>query len=106
MLNIQVNIPKDRHLTGAAQTIERLCAGEGLIRKIKRTLKSRPGYVHWHYTKDSQPGTLEISLWPKESRIWFSVHDNRRGPWTDDYAARLAAATRRALKPTRRETIS
>jgi hypothetical protein len=97
MRNLQVDIPKGCDPTEADQIIERLCAEEGLTRKIKRTLESRPGYIHWHYKRDSESGTLEVSLWPKESRIWFSVHDNRKGSWTDECADRLVAAARRAL---------
>ena len=79
-------------MTGAVELIERLCAEEGLERKIRRPLRSWPGSTHWHWRRTSSNGTLEVTLWPEEGRIWLSVHANRVGPWTRETAIRLSQA--------------
>jgi hypothetical protein len=98
MRNLEVNFPQNCDLEQIDQIIESLCTQQGLTRKIKSTLRSYPGSTHWHYKKGYERGTLEITLWPKESRIWLSIHDNRRGSWTDGSARRLATAISEALK--------
>ena len=102
MRSIKVDLPAGSDITLVVRTIELLCAKEGLVQKSKRSLKSYSGSTHWHYNRELERGTLEITLWPSGSRVFFSVHDNRRGLWTDEYAARLARATRNALKEPRR----
>jgi hypothetical protein len=100
---VEVKIPKGFEMTKVDRLIERLCREEGLTRKIKRMLKKGyPSSSHWHYNRGDEKGTLEITLFRKESRILFSVHDNRKGIWTHEYADKLATATRRALLNSKR----
>jgi len=58
---------------------------------VKTSLRMRDDNVHWHFKKNAERGTLEITLLRAERGISFYVHDNRRGRWT--------AATIRKLKP-------
>jgi len=58
---------------------------------VKTSLRMRDDNVHWHFKKNAERGTLEITLVRAEHGISFYVHDNRRGRWT--------AATIRKLKP-------
>ena len=106
MRNVEVDVPTDYDLDAVEKVIETLCTREGLSRKTKRTLRSHPGCAHWHYRMGRETGTLEITISPEESKIFFSVHDNRKGSWTYEYADRLAMATRRALAPHRKRITS
>ncbi len=82
----------------AVQLIEKLCSNEGLEQTVKTTLVSYPGSVHMHYRRERLPGTLEITFWPERARIWISVHDNRKGSWTQETAAKLGKIMERAFK--------
>jgi hypothetical protein len=97
MRSVEVGVPAGFDFNKAIKIIEHLCVEEGLTQNIRRTLKGYPGSIHLHYKRGYEKGTLEITIKPEESSIWFSVHDNRKGAWTNDCADRLAISTRRAL---------
>ncbi len=97
MQSLEVRIPAGYNIERVNRIIELLCAEEGLDRKLKSTLKGYPGSTHWHFKKGNEAGTLEVTLWPSNSKIWFSIHDNRKGSWTKTSSSKLAAATRKAL---------
>jgi hypothetical protein len=63
------------------EQIERLCQSHGLSITMKTTLSKCPGSIHWHLKKGRERGTLEITLWPSKSRLWFSMQDGRKGDW-------------------------
>ncbi|MEP6756710.1 MAG: hypothetical protein ABJA67_14485 [Chthonomonadales bacterium] len=46
---------------------------------MRAELKTFPGSMHWHLKKPRQTGKLEVTLWPRENRLWISYHDNRVG---------------------------
>ncbi len=77
--------------------VERLCADEDLHPKLKTTLRSYPSSVHWHYSRASMPGTLEITYSSEGSWIMLSVHSNRKGRWTRGMAVRLCRMLKREL---------
>jgi hypothetical protein len=97
MRNRTVRVPMGCDLIKTEKKIELLCEKEGLSQKIKRSLKGYSGSTHWHYKRGKEIGTLEITLLPNERKINFSVHENRKGPWTGKYADRLAKETRKEL---------
>lgn len=97
MLEIEAHVAPDADLTRAEASIEAACAAEGLRLTLKGTLKKYPGCIHWHYKKDLQPGTLEITLWPQARRLWFKVAAGRTGAWIDEILARLKIGIERAL---------
>ncbi len=101
MQNVEVDVPQGCNLKEANRIIELLCKNEGLSMKMRGTLRSFPGSTHWHFNRRSEKGTLEVTLWPKESKIWFSIHDNRKGTWTDEVVDRLAKAARKAFESKR-----
>ena len=76
-------IPAAADLSGAAATIEAVCAECGLAIAMKSTLRSFPGSIHWHYKNGRGKGTLELTLLAVERRIWATVHTNRGGPWIE-----------------------
>lgn len=68
-------------LSIAEPVIESCCAEAGLRVTLKGALAAYPGCVHWHLRHGNDKGTLEITLWPAQRRIWFKVASNRGGPW-------------------------
>ncbi len=83
MITREVQIPHSKFRL-IETTVERICQESGLVLKVKSSLKEYPGSVHWHFKKERETGTLEITLWKKERRLWFSVHTNRKGEWIED----------------------
>lgn len=81
MVNYEVSVPLDADIKQAEQLIEESCAEEGLHITLKGTLSKYPGCIHYHYKKGTERGTLEITIWPKEHRIWFSVQAGRTADW-------------------------
>ena len=95
---IEFHIPKQCDLTAAEALIEQACAKSGLLVGMKVSLASYPGSVHWHYKREDQKGTLELTLCRKESRIWAQVQDGRRAPWIDVELPRLQRVIERELQ--------
>jgi hypothetical protein len=59
--------------------IERCCAENNLQVTLKGTLSKYPGCVHWHLKQGKQHGTLEITWWPEQHRLWLSIQAGRTG---------------------------
>ncbi len=83
MEKIEVHLPSNSKFSDVDKTIEKCCKLEKLKITMKGTLSKYPGCIHWHVKKDMQKGTLEITLWEKQKKIWFSVHSNRNASWTN-----------------------
>jgi hypothetical protein len=96
MIEIEIYVPENP--AAVHQTVERVCALEGLTLTRKGTLSSYPGCVHWHFKKDRQPGTLELTWWERENRLWFKVAEGRRANWINETVEKLRAQIERALK--------
>ncbi len=103
MIEIEVIVPVQADLAQAEQLIEQCCAAEGLLISLKGSLASYPGCIHWHYKQGTQRGTLEITLWPKAGRIWFSVHSGRTAAWIEEAVARLKETLEKNLALNERE---
>jgi hypothetical protein len=64
----------------------------GLVIGSDGSLSKYPGSRHWHLKKPGATGTLEITHWPAENRLWVTYHANRTGDgWVEEAAAQLAA---------------
>jgi hypothetical protein len=48
--------------------IEEAVAHFGLHVRMRSTLHSYPGSLHWHVQKPGERGTLEVTLWPAGKR--------------------------------------
>ena len=88
MLYFEVSLPSPAP-ADAESLIETCCRDAGLIRSLKGTLAQYPGCIHWHWKRRREPGTLEVTLWPRENRLWLSIHTNRSGGWTEAAAPAL-----------------
>src|SRR5262249_46642896 len=49
--------------------IERAVADAGLL-SSRLELRSYPGATHWHIKRPAAKGTLELTYWPQQSRLW------------------------------------
>jgi hypothetical protein len=99
LLEVKVRIPRGADLSGADRLVESCCADEGLVMTVKRSLRMHHDNVHWHFKRNAERGTLEITLLREERGISFYVHDNRRGPWTAAAMRNLKPAIEKGLKP-------
>ena len=83
MREIELRVSKSCDFKRAEALIERIVAERGLIVGLKSALAGYPGSIHWHFKKPKQKGTLEITLYPKDRRIWAQVQDGRKAEWID-----------------------
>lgn len=94
---IEFTVPHDADLTQAVKLIEKICAQYDLILAMKGSLAAYPGCVHWHYKRQNQKGTLELTLFARDRRVWAKVQDGRKAPWIDEDLPALQWAIERAL---------
>lgn len=97
MVEYEIDIPPSADLSQAAAIIEECYAAVGLRMTLKGTLAKYPGCVYWHFRKDNQRGTLEITLWNRARRIWFTVQSKRSGPWIEESIGRIKQAVESRL---------
>ena len=98
MRDVQFRIPPSAQLTNVDSTIESACSGEGLQIGMKSALAGFPGSTHWHFRRPSERGTLEITLFPRDRRIWASIQDGRRAIWIDLCLAKIKHVVEEKLK--------
>ncbi|MGH8102996.1 MAG: hypothetical protein ACREJQ_00570 [bacterium] len=92
MLEIDIQLSYGAVTRNVVRAVEQSCVAAGLTRHSRGALAKYPGCIHLHYRKGREPGTLEITFWPKQSRLWFKVHPRRRAPWMDFILPRLRAS--------------
>jgi hypothetical protein len=97
MIEVEVKIPAHALSAAIPRIVEQVCATEGLTLSLKGTLAKYPGSIHWHFKKGLAPGTLEITWWEKQKRLWFKVAAGRRGAWIDDSIVRMKEQIEQAL---------
>ncbi|HEV3058583.1 MAG TPA: hypothetical protein VGY48_10050 [Vicinamibacterales bacterium] len=106
MMNISLPVPAAADFSTVASVVERSCDQMGLRQTMKDTLGRYPGCVHWHYSRPGQSGTLEVTAWPAERKLWLTVHDGRRAGWIDECLPGLKVEMKRrlaALAPLRKK---
>jgi hypothetical protein len=84
MIEVELQIPANVSSEIVIEVVEETCISNHLTCALKGTLVNYPGCVHWHYRKDKQKGTLEITWWEVENRLWFKVAKGRTGDWIDE----------------------
>ena len=98
MREIDFAVSPTADLLSAERLMEEICAGRGLILAMKGSLSSYPGCVHWHYQRQNHKGTLELTLFARDRRVWAKVQDRRKAPWIDEELPGLQLAIERALR--------
>jgi len=89
MLEVQIDLPLHFRPESISEMVERACAAESLTCSMKGTLTSFPNCVHWHWKRGKERGTLEITWWGKQDRLWFKVAAGRTGSWIEGTLIRL-----------------
>jgi hypothetical protein len=98
MREIDFAVPRNADFVRAERLIEKICARRRLVLAMKGSLSSYPGCVHWHYKRPAQKGTLELTLFARDRRVWAAVQDGRKAPWIDEELPGLQAAIELAVK--------
>jgi hypothetical protein len=96
MREIEFAVPRNADLTQAAKLIEKICAQHELILAIKGALAAYPGCIHWHYKRRDHNGTLELTLFERDRRVWAKLQDGRNASWIDEELPALQWAIERA----------
>ena len=89
MIEVELQIPADAKSDSVVKVIEQVCNANGLTHMLKGTLASYPGCIHWHFKMGKQKGTLEITWWESENRLWFKVTKGRKANWIDEALPKL-----------------
>jgi len=98
MIEVELQIPADAKSDAVVKVVEQVCTANDLICALKGTLASYPGSTHWHLKKEREKGTLEITWWESENRLWFKVADGRVGKWIDEILPKLKKEIEKTLK--------
>lgn len=98
MIEVEIQIPANASREIVIGVVEETCIENNLSCTLKGTLVNYPGCVHWHYRKDKQKGTLEITWWEVENRLWFKVAKSRMGEWMDETLTKLKEQMEVSLK--------
>ena len=105
MLLREITVPLGTDHQLIDSLLEDICRREGLGLALKTVQREYPGSLHWHWKRGKENGTLEVTHWPPENRLWIYVHENRAAPWTDSMAARLASQIEEKLHSEAVDTI-
>ena len=89
MIETQLTVPARIRAATLTRLVERAATAEQLTPTLKGTLAKYPGCTHWHYKQGKQPGTLEITWFPRERRLWFKIARNRNNAWIEEVVPRL-----------------
>jgi hypothetical protein len=81
MIETEFEMPEICDVRRVERTVERLCRTRGLLMALKGSLSQYPGSIHWHFKKERQKGTLELTLYPAKSRLWSKVQAGRKALW-------------------------
>ena len=98
MLEIEFKVSPRFDFAQAEQTIEAACAQHGLHIAMKTALASFPGSVHWHYKNQKEKGTLELTVFSRDRRVWAQVQSGRKAPWIDVLLPKIQPTVERELR--------
>lgn len=98
MKEIEFTVPRKCDLARAELLIEKICARRGLVVSMKGTQSRFPGCIHWHLKLGKQSGTLELTLFIRQRRIWAKVQEGRKAAWIDEELPQLRRAIENKLK--------
>ena len=96
MVETRIAIPANE--VSVPERVLRACADEGLRVRPMGALKQYPGSTHWHVSRANERGTLEITWWPAENRLWFKVAAGRTAMWINHASPKLRARLEAALR--------
>lgn len=97
MTELDIALPPHTLADELVALVDQACALQDLSVTMRSTLRAYPGSTHWHLKQGPERGTLEITLWPRERRLWLSIQAGRAGTWTAAAAESLRAALHQSL---------
>ena len=98
MLEIEFKGPRRFETARAARVVECVCAAHGLSVAMKTTLATFPGSIHWHYKNQNEKGTLELTVFPRDQRVWAQVQDGRKAAWIEPVLPKIRRDVERELR--------
>jgi len=81
MFEVELQIPDSVVSEAVPGIVEHVCTLNELTCTMKGTLVRYPGSIHWHVKQGKERGTLEITWWESEHRLWFKVASGRSSEW-------------------------
>ena len=84
MLEVEIHLPPHLLPESISSFVEETCNSLNLDLATRGTLAKYPSCIHWHYKKGKARGTLEITWWEREHRLWIKVAAGRRADWIDE----------------------
>jgi hypothetical protein len=107
-----ISVPATSNSKPILRAVDAAAKALRLLVTLRAELKSFPGSTHWHLKQGRHPGTLEITWWPKERKLWIKVQAGRTATWIDELAPRLKRKIeahlrlpRRLEKSTKKRTV-
>ena len=97
MKDLPIRVPPTADFSRIDKAVERCCEELGLTKTLRDTLGKYPGCIHWHYKRPQESGTLEITSWPLQRRLWITVQDGRHAAWIDEAVPELSRMLRKAV---------
>ena len=98
MIEIELTVPSDCDFKQVASRIDQIILNSQLQITLRGSLASYPGCTHWHTKRENQKGTLEITSFPRDRRVWLKLQSGRNAPWIEPAAAALQKAIERELR--------
>jgi hypothetical protein len=98
MQEVEFAVPRNCNLDRAEKVIESAASALQLTLSMKTTLAGYPGSIHWHYKSGKEKGTLELTLFPRDRRIWAQVQSGRKAPWIDVVLPKVQREIEAALR--------
>jgi hypothetical protein len=99
MVEIDLRMPMIGDAAAVIRRVDSVMASHGLSLAMKGSVKSYPGATHWHWKNGQQPGTLEMTYWPANRRLWLKVQAGRKAKWIGQIIPKLRAAFEMASPP-------
>jgi len=97
MIEVELQLPDRVASEAVVRAVEQICASHDLTCTLKGTLIRYPDSVHWHFKRGREKGTLEVTWWGRQHRLWFKVADGRTAAWIDEHLPRLKEKIEKSL---------
>lgn len=97
VIEIDVDLPARMDLSIVLPLIKEVLRDSQFVVSLCGTLQSYPNCGHWHLTKAGSKGTLELTWWATQPRLWFKVASNRSAVWIEEALPELKIKLESAL---------
>ncbi len=105
MENYEIKVPAQLKDGEVVQRIEGALTKIGLHVTLSSTLKKFPGCRHWHLHQQGRQGTLDLTWWPAQRRLWLSSRSRRTTASLSDQIPSLLQQLETRLVSTREDQL-